>query len=55
MFYRELIILAHSIIIGVALYLFMRLAMRQHPVLHHNRSICIAGALILYELFIYLS
>lgn len=52
---RHLTILAHSIVIGIILYVFMTMAIRQYPVLTQHRSICIAGAVIIYELIMYVT
>jgi len=49
----HLTILAHSIVIGIALYVYMTMSIRQYPILTRQRSICIAGAVIIYELMMY--
>ena len=38
----------HSLLIGVLLYLFMVFALGQKPVVAENRSILIASALLIY-------
>ncbi len=50
----HLTILAYSIVIGMILYACMTMSNRhQYPVMTHHRSICIAGAVFIYELMIY--
>jgi|UniRef100_A0A6C0M131 hypothetical protein len=41
----------HSILIGVLLYIFITRCM----VMSNSRSVCIAGAVLVYELIVYLN
>ena len=45
---RGLTMVMHSVVIGVALYAFMLLILKQTPVVAENRSICIAAAVLIY-------
>ena len=45
---RGLTMVMHSVVIGVALYAFMLLILKQTPVVAENRSICIASAVLIY-------
>lgn len=40
--------LMHSVVIGVALYAFMLLVLKQSQAVAENRSICIAAAVLIY-------
>jgi len=41
----------HSILLGVILYIFMSRCM----VMSNSRSVCIAGAILVYEFIVYLN
>ena len=45
---RGLTMVMHSVVIGVALYAFMLLILKQTPVVAENRSSCIAAAVLIY-------
>ena len=45
---RGLTMVMHSAVIGVALYVFMLLFLKQAPMVAENRSICIAAAVLIY-------
>jgi hypothetical protein len=53
MIVHHLTILAYSIVIGMILYACMTMSNRQYPIMTQHRSICIAGAVFIYELMIY--
>jgi hypothetical protein len=45
---RGLMMLAHSLIIGVLLYIFMIYMLKQKPAIAENRSILIAAFILAY-------
>jgi hypothetical protein len=45
---RGLIMVVHSVVIGVALYALMTLLLKQSPAVAENRSILIASAVLIY-------
>lgn len=45
---RGLMMLLHSTVIGLILYLIMRFALKQTPSVAENRSVLIAGVLVVY-------
>lgn len=45
---RGLVMLFHSLIIGVLLYLFMVLGLKQESLVAENRSIMIAAVVVVY-------
>lgn len=45
---RGLMMVLHSIIIGLVLYLIMRYGFKQNPMVAENRSILIASIVLIY-------
>lgn len=47
---RGLIMVLHSLVIGVVLYMLMVFVFNQNPLIAENRSILIASAILIYML-----
>lgn len=45
---RGLVMLLHSVIIGILLYVLMKFGLRQNPIMAENRSILIAAFVLIY-------
>jgi len=45
---RGLVMLMHSVIIGILLYALMRFGLGQNPIMAENRSILIASFVLIY-------
>jgi hypothetical protein len=45
---RGLVMLMHSVIIGIVLYALMRFGLGQNPIMAENRSILVASFVLIY-------